>query len=429
MIIDKLPSLDSDDSTPLEAPPSYTYDALGAHEALTTVQGASTSKSSLFRSPLSPVSKSPSSSSTSPKGKGKANPWFKFSASRTSREIRTTVLGLLRDLVRQQHHAAGGASLSILESCAEACAGHSLSLSTLLQEKSIENHTPLYWAIVKRPPDSESAVPDLLTSLISFASPLTPATISEIRHACLLTSDQLLFQRLRMSPEFAPLSGTDEMLLGGSIPPDNITVEDVPGDEGSFAATFEIVHFQKRMLVSKHIELDFIARGAFSDHRHANTTQRLQYAARMWQLRFFIAQDNRYDRIREGPQPGSWCISLSLLENSPPTCIDSRLIIPEPISSSSSAESPSTPSSASLLERAKTKWKPKPTISIRLKSTQQLIAPPLGRHHRHHHQTTSVIVSFESNMMASSLQYTYVCLSMFVRIANVLQKRDLLHCF
>jgi hypothetical protein len=44
-------------------------------------------------------------------------------------------------------------------------------------------------------------------------------------------------------------------------PPDSITVEDVPGDEGAFAANFEIAHFQQRMRVSKRIALEFIARG------------------------------------------------------------------------------------------------------------------------------------------------------------------------
>lgn len=256
MIVDKAPL--PDDPTPSEAPPSY--DTLGSQQIHVEKRLQSISDPSLYpRSPVSPIAKSPSSSKGL-KDRGKTGNWFNFGASRTTREVRSTVLRLIRDVVREQD-APGGMSLSILESCAEACAGHSLSLPTLLQEKSIENHTPLYWAIVKRVPDGDdSGVPDLLTSLMSFASPLTPETISDIRHACLLTSDQLLFQRLRMSPEFSPLSGTDEMLLGGSIPPDDITVEDISGDEGAFAANFEIVHFQKRMLVSKHIELEFIAR-------------------------------------------------------------------------------------------------------------------------------------------------------------------------
>lgn len=178
---------------------------------------------------------------------------------------------LIRDLVKEQSQNSA-ASLAILESCADACAGYDLALSALLQLKSIEGHTPMYWAIVKRAPDNDDeeekeehakAGLDLLTALISYATPLNPNTIADIRHACLLTSDQLLFQRLRMSPEFSPLSGTDEMLLGANIPPDAIAVENVPGDEGAFTVNFEIAHFQKRMLISKRVQLDFIARGNF----------------------------------------------------------------------------------------------------------------------------------------------------------------------
>ncbi|RDB20722.1 hypothetical protein Hypma_012160 [Hypsizygus marmoreus] len=371
MIIEKQPL--PDDPTPSEAPPSYdTVDANPNHipfrdtkrpepitpPILTPTHGyppSSTSPSSVVKSP---------SSSSNFKGKGRANnSWFNFSASRTTREVQSTVLGLVRDLVREQH-SNSSAALGILESCAEACAGYDLSLSTLLQEKSIENHTPLYWAIVKRPPDGdedETAIPDLLTALVSFASPLTSQTISDVGHACLLTSDQLLFQRLRMSPEFSPLSGTDEMLLGASIPPDEITVED------------------KRMLVSKRIELDFIAR------------------ARMWRLAFSIAQENQI----HGPRQGSWCITLSLLENSPPTWIDSRLIVSEPALDSSA--SPRLAVSPSLLDKARGRPPPKATIVIRLKSPQQLVAPPIAR--RSHKQITSIVASLEDSVLGSSLQY------------------------
>jgi len=104
-------------------------------------------------------------------------------------------------------------------------------------------------------------VPDLLTALLSFSTPLNPETVSEIRLACLLTSDQPLFQRLRLSSDFSKLSFVDEILLGATIPPDEISVEEVPGNEGAFVVDFEIVHFQKRMRISKEIALEFIARG------------------------------------------------------------------------------------------------------------------------------------------------------------------------
>ncbi|KAG6810457.1 hypothetical protein H0H92_011806 [Tricholoma furcatifolium] len=416
-----------DDPTPVDSPPSYeavhpnanslqfrnekTIEPLVAESSSSSIHARSPYSPSL---PQTPAIKSPSSASA--KGKGRApNSWFNFTASKTTREVQTTVLGLIRDLVREQDRPSV-ASLAILESCADACAGYEISLSTVLQEKSIEGHTPMYWAIVKRPPDgeeTETGVPDLLTALISYATPLNPKTIADIRHACLLTSDQLLFQRLRMSPEFSPVSGTDEMLLGGSIPPDGITVENMKGDEGAFALNFEIAHFQKRMLVSKRIELDFIARGMLLpfDNYSLYRLLTLSFAARMWRLEFLIAEESRYYALRQAPRQGSWCISLSLLENSPPTWIDSRLIIPEPVSSSTSPK-PTPPSEgsqsqspplSSLMDRVRTRTAkpPKSPISIRLTSSQQLVGPP----HKYFDDHTAIVVSLEETTMGSSLQY------------------------
>jgi hypothetical protein len=285
MIIDKQPL--PEDPSPTDSPPSYeTLSAIntgysnskGTGLSRTLVDHLALPSSSYILSPGSPPFspnsappiKSPSItgslnySSPSNKLKGRTTSWFNFAASRTAREVRSTVLGLIRDLVQEQYSSFPAAT-GILQSCADACATHSLSLSSILQEKSIENHTPLYWAIVKRLPDEHHQVedtsgPDLLSALLSFSAPLSQDTITDVRRACLATCDQRLFQRLRLSPEFAPVSGVDQMLLGGTIPPDNIEVEDVPGDGGEFMVTFELLHFHKRMVVSKEISLEFIAR-------------------------------------------------------------------------------------------------------------------------------------------------------------------------
>lgn len=201
-------------------------------------------------------------------GKARGGNWkFKFSESpeaRKEREIRKTILDLLRDVI-QEHLSNSPAAVGILQSCAQVCTSHSVSFSTLLQEKSIENRTPLYWAIVKRLPDEHQEIedyqgPDLLSALLSYASPLTQATITELRLACLATSDQTLFHRLRQSPEFAPVSGVNQMLLGVTMSPDDIAVEDLPGDGGGFAVDFVIPQFNKRMTVAREIILEFIAR-------------------------------------------------------------------------------------------------------------------------------------------------------------------------
>lgn len=177
------------------------------------------------------------------------------------------MIGLVRDLVKQEQSGSGAAG--ILESCSEACDAYNVSLCSILQEKIIENHTPIHWAIVKRPAESlDPNEEDLITALLVHSAPLKPATVSDIRLACLITSNQTLFQWLRLSPVFNPISGSDEMLLGASISPDVITIEDVKEDVSAFVANFEITAFQKRMQVSKRINMEFIAKGT-SEYAYA----------------------------------------------------------------------------------------------------------------------------------------------------------------
>jgi hypothetical protein len=153
-------------------------------------------------------------------------------------------------------------SLSILQSCAEACRTRDLSLESILQEKSIEGHTPLYWAIIKRPenaPVNEALA--LIDVLLSF--PLTEDTRAEARQACLLTSDNDLFQHLRASPGFSPTSGADDILNLGKKGPDivKVTNESKNAESGAFSAEFDINNFQRRIRVAKSIRVEFIARG------------------------------------------------------------------------------------------------------------------------------------------------------------------------
>ena len=266
MILDKQPLPGDEADIPGDAPPSY--DALEGvpptpatrNEKAPTSAGPSTQPDP---HPISPKSPSSLGSSTGKRG-GPA--WYNFGPSaRAVREVRTTLLGLLRDLVKQ-NDAAG--ALGVLESCADACRTYDLSVSTLLQEQSVEGHTPLYWAIINRPAhpksgaEGEQTGPDLVSALLAHAAPLSDATVDEIRLACLHTSDHAFFQTLRRSPAFSPLTGTEEILFGGSVPVDDVDVEDVKADEGAFVARFRIPLFQKRMRISGAIKLEFIAKGA-----------------------------------------------------------------------------------------------------------------------------------------------------------------------
>jgi len=177
-----------------------------------------------------------------------------FASSRTSKQVRQTVLSLVRDLVINPQ------SPDILDSCADACRAHGLELSALIQEPSIEDHSAIYWAIVNR---RES----LLPSLLAHAVPLTSATISDIRLGCLVTSNETLFQALRcqrdpFTKQKAPLStssGADTLVLG-STPADDISIRELEG-EGAFVADMRISLWQKRMRISGRVSVEFIARG------------------------------------------------------------------------------------------------------------------------------------------------------------------------
>ncbi|KAJ7654444.1 hypothetical protein DFH06DRAFT_1133233 [Mycena polygramma] len=322
MIIDKLSTLD--------APPTY-------EASVNPVPSTSVSVPDIKR--VAAPGRAKTSLLISAKSPPVAASWFAF-ASPTARQVRTTVLGLLRDLVKLQPDDSDVA-VSILRSCVDACAANGLSISTILQEKSVEGHTPLYWAIIKRP-STEGQNLDLLTAMLGLATPLTPATVSDVRLACLLMSDQALFQQLRTSPEFAPLSATDQMLLDATMSPDDLLVENMLGDAGAFAVDFAIVRFQKRMQVSNAVVLEFIARG------------------RMWRLSFNVSTQDRMHH----PRRGTWYAALALLEQSPPTWVDSRLLVAAP--------EPDTKQDSGGLFGGKPR--PRQTLSVRIKAKEQLRA-------------------------------------------------------
>ena len=120
--------------------------------------------------------------------------------------------------------------MSVLQSCVEVCKLHSIPISEMLQEHSLEGHTPMYWAIIKRPPPSKRRLEcdrDLVTTLLALAEPLNSATASDIQRACVDMCDGELFQQLRQSPSFVRLSGTDQLLLETSVAPDEVQVKEM----------------------------------------------------------------------------------------------------------------------------------------------------------------------------------------------------------
>ncbi|KAI0740851.1 hypothetical protein C8Q76DRAFT_709217 [Earliella scabrosa] len=336
--------------------------------------------------PLPAADKTPSTPSPtkSPDGPAPHDPsageWI-FTRNRRAADIRKTVLEVLRDLVKKPdtHNAC-----TLLDACAAACTTNKQSLSTLLQEKSIESHTPLYWSIINKPACFDDG-PDLISLLISHAVPLTAATVDDVRLACLHTSDNALFQRLRSSSEFAPLSGKEEIVAGGSKSMDVITVENPEHDDTAFVVRFRVPMFQKRMRVSEEVRLEFIAKG------------------QLWELTFLIAKDSdkrlNYDARFMG---GTWVVKLALLHHSTPTYIDStNLCIEDPLTRRTAAAKRRSKNSQaeSAASRSNQRWKP--CIRVALQSNHQLTVPSSPQSY----DCKMVAVSFASHTVLVTLQF------------------------
>ena len=186
------------------------------------------------------------------------------------------------------------------------------------------------------------------------------------------------------------------MLLGGTIPPDNIEVEDVPGGGGAFVVTFEVLHFHKRMVVSKQVGLEFIARSECCTF-FSFWFLKIHGVDRMWRLEFLIVPETGLDHYR----PGSWCIALSLLETSPPTWIDSRLIIPEATSPPSDKHSDhgNTPVSASSRFKLPSNASKAKPIELRLQAKRQLETSRKGL------PSNRILAMLQDSLMGANLQY------------------------
>lgn len=355
------------------------------------------SKRPFFRrrsSPAAGPSSMRSSSAWKPQSPANSPPtpsWYRniigSSASRSSEpptpksqaEMRNTVLSLVRDLVTSPSSSLGAslwsdgreAALGMLESCAVACERQQLSLASILQEKSVEGHTPAYWAIIQRPPSADDQSDDVLMKLLALSAPLTQHTMYEIHLACLVAPSNSLYQRIRTYASIFPLHGADSVLLRGddaSGPSkgfgDVVEVFEGGGEDvnaGAFSVKLELGLFQRRMRVSKEVHVEFIARGPSRNLPCTSSLTHMRFHAlfslgRVWRLIFFVVPppetilSGEYGKsnnttIPEGayhalpllPTPlaqGAWACCLSLAAGSPECWVDGRVVVNEPDSAS-----------------------------------------------------------------------------------------------
>ena len=101
----------------------------------------------------------------------------------STEQQRTTVLSSIRDIV-----SAPDFTPPSVASAVNACAATlpAAEFSDLLKTPNIAGHTALYWAIVNNRQEAFSA-------LAGFISQFSSVCSSDLRLACLVTSDQALF--------------------------------------------------------------------------------------------------------------------------------------------------------------------------------------------------------------------------------------------
>ncbi|KAH9054192.1 hypothetical protein EDB87DRAFT_1834902 [Lactarius vividus] len=313
-----------------------------------------------------------------------------FGLSKTAKQVRGTTQSLLRDLLSQARPSEHE-WLSVLTSCSEACDAQGLNFSALLQEPFVEGHSPVYWAILKRPVlpvkvdhTTTTRDPDTLVMAILDASlPLNAQSVADTRLACMTASDNALFVRLGQRYEgFSPRLGTDKVLLGGGDI-DSVTVDE-PRGGGAFTVRFSLTQFPLRMRVSKLARVEFIARG------------------RLWQLVFAIAGAPGAPHQYPG-RAGEWLVSLSLCEPSSPAWVDGRLsIVDRSLPPPPSAPDPpqTTPLGAlrgfPLPPKHPNHGKQRATVSLPIKTEMHQISPS--------GPVREIVVSLEKSAFGTSLQ-------------------------
>jgi hypothetical protein len=170
-------------------------------------------------------------------------------------------------------------SVAILESCAEACRSRGLSFQQLVQESSIQGHTPLYWAIINHslapPPVKLSGGSNNTVTLFDMLTsfPLNMGTYDDALQACISTSSHDAFLQLQKhDPALQdPTSGFDRTINEPAFVEDTVEVTNGVEQEaieesalsGAFLVNIVLQNFQRRMRIHGRIIIQFVARGEF----------------------------------------------------------------------------------------------------------------------------------------------------------------------
>ncbi|KAG1754534.1 hypothetical protein EDB19DRAFT_661695 [Suillus lakei] len=200
------------------------------------------------------------------------------------KETRTTVLSLIRDMVSTPDFTPSSVD-PIVDACATSLPA--AEFRALLQESNIEGHTPLYWAVVNNRPRA-------LQAFLKLIPVYTSTCLSDMRLACMATSDHALFRELRLN---TVLNCKDQPLRRSlGCTPDEIQVHGGDG-QNQFIAHMQIRMFQKRLRIAQNTYIELIAKG------------------RIWNLLFYMGNETK------------WHVSLGLSSHSLPARPKAVLLI------------------------------------------------------------------------------------------------------
>ncbi|OJA09662.1 hypothetical protein AZE42_03661 [Rhizopogon vesiculosus] len=205
------------------------------------------------------------------------------------RQIRTStiVLSGIRDLVTGPDFIPSSVA-PIVNSCAAALSAS--KFSSLLQSRNIDGHSAMYWAIVNNRLEA-------LSAFTGFISKLSSDCRSDLRLACIATSNHASFMQLNLGTidsNYEPLQRS----LG--CPPDEIEVHEGDHDElekHKFVALLRFKMCQKRLRITQNLKAEFVAGG------------------RIWWLRIYM-----------GPKR-KWRMEWSLSQHSLPAYPDAVVVI------------------------------------------------------------------------------------------------------
>jgi hypothetical protein len=186
---------------------------------------------------------------------------------RRIQQTRTNVLSLIRDIVSTPDFIPSSVA-SIVNSCAASLSA--TDFSDLLQKPNIEGHTALYWAIVNNRREA-------LITFIEFIPKFSLMCSSDLRLACMTTSDHALFVQLNLGTKnncecnahparehyfTAQSAAKDEPLRRSLGLPDEIQVHEGDGLDGNkFVASLRVRMCQRRVRITKEVGIEFIAKG------------------------------------------------------------------------------------------------------------------------------------------------------------------------